>query len=85
VNLSQIIGIPLDDFIVFGDDIGDIEMIEKSGEGVLMSNSNVFEKYPKIIKTEFSNDEDGVCEYLDKKFKISAKPQYFQYKRPRII
>ena len=73
-KLSQIIGIPLDDFIVFGDDIGDIEMIEKSGEGVLMSNSNVFEKYPNIIKTEFSNDEDGVCKYLDKKFKISAKP-----------
>ena len=57
-----------------GDDIGDLEMIENCGEGVLMLNSNIFEKYPNILKTEYSNNEDGVCKYLDKKFKISAKP-----------
>ena len=74
IELSKILNVNLDDFIVFGDDIGDLEMIENCGEGVLMLNSNIFEKYPNILKAEYSNNEDGVCKYLDKKFKISAKP-----------
>ena len=73
-SLSQLINIPLTHFIVFGDDLGDLEMIKKSGEGVLMKNSHLVEKFQNTIVTECTNDDDGVAKYLAKKFKISAKP-----------
>lgn len=73
-NLSEIIDISLEKFIVFGDDFGDLDMIKNAGEGVLMANSHIADKYIDIIRTQYSNDEDGVAKYLAKKFKISAKP-----------
>ena len=73
-KLSEILNISMDKFIVFGDDFGDLDMIQNSGLGVLMSNSHIADKYPEIIKTEYSNNEDGVAKFLAKKFKITAEP-----------
>lgn len=51
---------------VFGDDNGDVEMIEKAYHGVYLSNTN-----PKLLKnakhiTMFDNNNDGVVRYLEK-------------------
>lgn len=49
--------------MTFGDDFGDMEMIEKAGVGVAMKNSQkeVLEIAPYITK---SNDEDGVAYFI---------------------
>ena len=69
--LSKHLGISLDDFIVFGDDHGDIEMIQKCGHGVLMKNSNP--ELHKLVKniSEFTNNDDGVARELGSIFKIN--------------
>ena len=74
IELSKILNIPLDKFVVFGDDTGDLEMIKNSGDGLLMQNSHIKEKYSYIKTTSYTNDEDGVAKYLVEKFKIAAKP-----------
>lgn len=54
--------------ICFGDDLGDLEMLEEATLGVALSNSveSVLSKI-KIV-TKFSNDEDGVAKYLEEYF-----------------
>lgn len=54
--------------ICFGDDIGDLEMLENATVGVALSNSvqSVLDKIS--VTTKFSNDEDGVAKYLDEYF-----------------
>ncbi|MCQ2771116.1 MAG: HAD-IIB family hydrolase [Clostridia bacterium] len=51
----------------FGDDFGDMEMIEKSGCGVAMANSQpeVLAMAPNITVT---NEEDGVAVFIEKNF-----------------
>ena len=51
----------------FGDDFGDMEMIEKSGCGVAMANSQpeVLAMAPHITLT---NEEDGVAVFIEKNF-----------------
>lgn len=56
--------------ICFGDDIGDIEMLQGATVGVCLLNSvesvlNVID-----IKTKYSNDEDGVAKYLKEYFNL---------------
>lgn len=49
----------------FGDDLGDLEMIEHAYCGVLLKNANPMH-YPKAkYITDFSNDEDGVAIFLE--------------------
>lgn len=56
--------------ICFGDDLGDIEMLENATVGVCLSNS-VEKVLNKIqIKTKFNHDEDGVAKYLQEYFNI---------------
>lgn len=47
---------------VFGDDLGDLEMIRKAYHGVLMCNSKQVSKDYNISK--YSNDEDGAIRYM---------------------
>lgn len=56
--------------ICFGDDLGDIEMLENATVGVALSNSveKVLEKIS--IKTKYNHDEDGVAKYLEEYFKL---------------
>ncbi len=56
--------------ICFGDDLGDLEMLEKATIGVALSNS--VESVLNNIKTvtKYTNDEDGVAKYLAEYFGI---------------
>jgi hydroxymethylpyrimidine pyrophosphatase-like HAD family hydrolase len=53
---------------VFGDDHGDIEMINNAYHGVLLSNSKLKDKC-KII-TKFDNNNDGVIKYMEEILKL---------------
>lgn len=53
------------DTICFGDDLGDLEMIQKAGVGVAMANS-VPEVLKKVNNVTASVLEDGVAIYLEK-------------------
>jgi hydroxymethylpyrimidine pyrophosphatase-like HAD family hydrolase len=51
--------------ISFGDDLGDLEMIQKAGVGVAMANS-VPAVLEKVNNVTLSVLEDGVAVYLEK-------------------
>lgn len=56
------------EFICFGDDYGDIEMLLEAKMGICMANST--KEVLKVIEnvTEFTNDEDGVANYITDHF-----------------
>jgi Cof subfamily protein (haloacid dehalogenase superfamily) len=58
------------DWIAFGDAINDTEMIKDAGFGVAMKNG--CDEVKSVAKdfTKFSNDDDGVANYLIELFKI---------------
>ncbi len=62
LKLLEITGSSLDEVAAFGDDFGDMEMIQKCGIGVAMQNSQ-----PEVLKIApyitLSNNEDG-CAYF---------------------
>lgn len=60
-------GDQIKDTITFGDDIGDLEMLEKAGLGVAMANS-IPQVLAKIKTVAKSHDEDGVADFIDKMF-----------------
>ena len=62
----------IEDTITFGDDIGDLEMLEKAGHGVAMANSipQVLAKIPRVAP---SHQEDGVARYLEAHFPLENK------------
>ena len=47
---------------VFGDDLGDIEMIKNAYTGILMNNSKLINLGLNL--SDYSNDEDGVIKYM---------------------
>lgn len=49
----------------FGDDLGDLEMIQKAYHGVLLSNARDDLKSKVLRITSHSNNEDGVARYLE--------------------
>ena len=63
LSLSERSGIPVSDFIAFGDDLNDIEMLKTCGTGVAVGNAidEVKEVADHITAT---NDHDGVAEFL---------------------
>lgn len=65
MDLYKILGDESPKSIVFGDDIGDLEMINKSYHGVALKNSqpSVLENCENV--TKYSNDEDGLAVYLN--------------------
>ena len=69
VNLLKITNGSLDECIAFGDDYGDIEMINKCKYGVVMSNA--YESVKKEVKGLEcgSNNDYGVARFLIKFFK----------------
>ncbi len=56
--------------MTFGDGINDIEMIRNAGLGVMMKNG--VDELKPVAKdiTEFTNNEDGIAEYLIKFFNL---------------
>lgn len=61
--LAKVSGISLEDTVAFGDDMNDIEMLRLCGTGVAVANA-----IPEVLEAAdmitFSNDEDGVAEWL---------------------
>jgi Cof subfamily protein (haloacid dehalogenase superfamily) len=63
-NLMKLVGGDVKDIIAFGDDYGDMGMLQEAGVGVIMKNGR-----PELLgKTshisEYTNDEDGVARFL---------------------
>ena len=69
VNLMNLIGGDLKDTITFGDDIGDLEMLQKAGIGVCVSNAQ-----PSVLDVltplTCASYEDGVAKFLQKYFEL---------------
>lgn len=64
LHLTQKLDISLNDVLVFGDDINDMEMIQNCGMGVAMANAlDCVKAAANRITT--SNDEDGVAVILE--------------------
>ena len=61
--LAEISQISLEDTIAFGDDLNDIEMLKLCGTGVAVANA-IQEVQETADEITFSNDEDGVAEWL---------------------
>ena len=59
-------GIAIEDFVAFGDDNNDIEMLKMCGCGVAVANA-----VPEVLDiandVTLSNDEDGVAVWLKEK------------------
>lgn len=63
-NLMKLVGGDVKDVIAFGDDYGDMGMLQEAGVGVLMKNGrpDLMGKTSHI--SEYTNDEDGVARFL---------------------
>ena len=64
-RLGDILGIRTDEILAFGDGLNDIRMLQTAGIGVAMENA------PQEVKEAaddmaFSNDRDGVAEYIER-------------------
>ncbi|MDY4788152.1 MAG: HAD-IIB family hydrolase [Bacilli bacterium] len=68
-HLLKITGGTLADCIAFGDDYGDVEMINKCGEGVLMENASEEVKKMCFKKQCLDNNNFGVARFLLNYFK----------------
>lgn len=70
-ELMKLLNASLDDAIVFGDDVGDLKMIQEAGVGVLMKNAKdeLKEKVKNVSK--YTNNEDGVARFLTEFFNIN--------------
>lgn len=73
IALFKLLGDENPQSICFGDDIGDLEMLEEASIGVALSNSvdSVLSVITNV--TKYSNDEDGVAKYLEEYFYIKKK------------
>lgn len=62
--LAELLGGTLDDVIAFGDDLGDLEMLQQAGLGVLMCNAKpeLHALCPHV--SDYGNDDDGVARFL---------------------
>jgi 5-amino-6-(5-phospho-D-ribitylamino)uracil phosphatase len=62
--LASKLGIPKENTLAFGDQLNDLEMIVKAGDGVAMANARDEVKAKAKNVTRYTNDEDGVINYL---------------------
>lgn len=73
-KLLELLGGTLADVIAFGDDFGDVDMLNEAGIGVLMCNANPqLHSRCKYI-SKYTNDEDGVARFLAEHFGLE-KPE----------
>lgn len=63
-NLVRITGGRMEDVLAFGDDLGDLEMLQQAGVGVLMKNARPELDSTGLTRSQFTNDEDGVARFL---------------------
>ena len=55
----------VDEVIVFGDANNDMEMLQNADKGILMLNGNEALREISYDVTRFTNDEDGISDYLE--------------------
>ena len=60
----------LEDVLAFGDDIGDLDMLNEAGVGVLMKNAKPHLHDKVKIISSYSNDESGVAKFLIEYFNL---------------
>lgn len=70
-KLMELVGGNLKDVIAFGDDLGDLEMLQQAGVGVLMCNAKVELHHSCAHISKYSNDEDGVARFLAEHFDLA--------------
>lgn len=69
-NLMKLVGADVKDIIAFGDDYGDMGMLQEAGVGVLMKNGRPDLMGRTSHISEYTNDEDGVARFLLSYFEI---------------
>lgn len=69
-NLVHLLGGSMDDVIAFGDDNGDIAMLQDAGIGVLMKNAKPELHSQCGVLSEYTNNEDGVARFLQSYFHL---------------
>lgn len=69
-NLVRLLGGSLADVIAFGDDLGDLEMLQQAGVGVLMRNAKLHLHGKSRYLSQYTNNEDGVARFLETYFDI---------------
>lgn len=70
-NLVALTGGSMDDVLAFGDDLGDMEMLQQAGIGVLMKNAAPALHDCGCRISRYTNDEDGVARFLVDFFSLS--------------
>lgn len=71
-NLVALTGGSMEDVLAFGDDLGDIGMLQEAGVGVLMKNAKPSLHGCCACVSQFTNDEDGVARFLVDYFGLEA-------------
>lgn len=66
MELYKLLNIEKNNIISFGDSMNDATMFEKSGYKIAMKNAKEELKNMADYITEFSNNENGVIEFLKK-------------------
>lgn len=74
-KLVELTGGALADVIAFGDDLGDLEMIQQAGLGVLMCNADPALHGQCAHISALTNDEDGVAHFLAEHFGLEDKKE----------
>lgn len=69
-KLTELTGGNLAEVIAFGDDLGDLEMLQQAGIGVLMCNADPALHSACAHISSFSNEEDGVARFLSTHFSL---------------
>lgn len=69
-KLMNLVGGSLSDVLAFGDDLGDIGMLQEAGIGILMKNANPDLQNTGLRLSEFTNDQDGVAKFLAEYFDL---------------
>lgn len=69
-KLMELVGSDLSQVIAFGDDLGDLEMLQQAGVGVLMCNAKEELHGSCAHLSKYSNDEDGVARFLLEHFDL---------------
>lgn len=71
-NLVALTGGKMEDVLAFGDDLGDLEMLREAGVGVLMKNARPEMDDSGLVRSQYTNDEDGVARFLTAYFDLEA-------------
>jgi len=69
-NLMKLLRANMADVIAFGDDWGDLQMLQEAGLGVIMKNAREELRSLCPIISSYTNNEDGVARFLLEYFQI---------------